>query len=1703
MKTSTMKSLVRGILLSGAMVLMSISGSVSGQSCNLPSISSPTTVGYAARAVTFSNLSLNSGGNTAQVNPGSTVSISFNWSSAQGGSYCPGCVVQLYVGINGAFTQCLTSGFGGYTASGSQNFSFTAPTTPGIYYITLGGTLHFSCQNVGTPQCGNTIGAIRVGNPVQTASASISGNSSFCPGSTAALSASVTGIFCTPSSLSYQWYFGGDPYTLGTAITGATASTYNASAQGNYRVVVTNACGGSATSGPYFVSADNVAPTVNAKDITVYLDANGAASINAGMINDGSSDNCGITSYSINKSSFNCSNSNNPTNGVLSGKMTADNEFVAYISTSASSLGTQIGSGTDWAVTYTLNNSILSIGQDYYLHVKATDVGSIEGLLGTLNVTGSFVFANGQQTMNTNPSYWTAYNTFGGSAITPVALGSNGMSPWGTRSGIASNAQWIWRDPRNTSGGEVVYFTTKISYNPGTNDVILTAFDANGNSSFDISHVTVLDNMNPTVVTKNITVNLDANGNASINAGMINDGSYDNCGIASYSISKSNFNCGDVGNNTVTLSVTDVYGNVGTGTATVTVVDNIAPNAVAQNVTIYLDANGNATTTAGAVNSGSTDNCGISSLSLSKTSFNCSNVGNNNVVLTVTDNNNNSSTANAVVTVVNNIGPNAVAQNVTIYLDANGAATTTASAVNNGSSSNCGIASMSLSKTSFSCGDVGNNAVTLTVTDNNNNSSTATAVVTVVDNISPTVSTKTANMDLDGNGTITVQLSDVHNGSSDNCGLANVYVSKSASSNVTPTFNCSETGNQTVYVVAVDNNNNTTVQAASIVVRDANDPVATAQDITVYVDANGSATISASDINNGSTDNCGITSMTIDKTTFGCSNVSYNNNGVLSGIVSADNEFTAYISTSPTTLGTQLATGNNWANSTSFGNQTLTTGQDYYLHVKVTDYGLVEMFIGAFYVTGSFEFENGTQTLYTGANNWTMAASLGGSTETIQELGANGVSPWGYRTGIPSNAKHIWNNNYGTTGGETRYFTAKIKYVTVQNAVTLTVEDAAGNYASDIANVTVLDNIAPTVNTQNVTIYLDANGNATTTAAAVNDGSTDNCGIASYSLSKTNFNCSDVGNNTVTLTVTDESGNSSTGNATVTVVDNTAPNASAQNVTIYLDANGNASTTAAAVNNGSSDNCGVASISLSQTDFDCGDVGANTVTLTVTDVNGNQSTANATVTVVDNINPSATAQNVTIYLDANGAASTTAAAVNNGSSDNCGVASVTLSQTNFDCSEVGNNTVTLTVTDVNGNQSTTTATVTVVDAINPTVQTQNITIYLNANGAASTTAGAVDNGSYDNCGVASISLSQTSFDCSEVGNNTVTLTVNDVNGNSSTGTATVTVVDAIAPTVLTKNVSVTLSGGAASITANDVNDGSYDNCGVSTTSVSPSSWNCGDIGNHTVTLTVTDVNGNTATNTATVSVLGYVPSCSLTATPSNNTYTGAAQNQMFIGYGPQSMNLTCAATGGTGFSYSWSGSYLSSTTGSTNVFTPTAGGNYTVYCTVTNSNGCETTCSITICVLDIRSNNNPNKQKVYLCHSPNGNPNNVQTLSISVNAVPSHLGNHSGDKLGQCNQSCGSQKNEQVGEMYIVDDVELIVFPNPSNGVFKFTLESESDESVEIKIYDATGKLVMTKTGGHAFEEIHVDATTLAPGIYNAVVSQGQFIQTVKLTKTN
>ena len=147
---------------------------------------------------------------------------------------------------------------------------------------------------------------------------------------------------------------------------------------------------------------------------------------------------------------------------TLSGKMTVDNFFTAYLSTSATAEGTALVSGNDWPTTYSFSGTTLTAGQSYWLHIKAGDVGVISGVIGTFTLAGSgFEFANGLQTLNTNTTDWTVDQS--GFGVNPLALrsqGTNGVGPWGLRPQIDPNATWIWSQDNCVNCTR--YFSTRI-----------------------------------------------------------------------------------------------------------------------------------------------------------------------------------------------------------------------------------------------------------------------------------------------------------------------------------------------------------------------------------------------------------------------------------------------------------------------------------------------------------------------------------------------------------------------------------------------------------------------------------------------------------------------------------------------------------------------------------------------------------------------------------------------------------------------------------------------------------------------------------------------------------------------------------------------------------------------------------------------------------------------------------------------------------------------------------------------------------------------------------------------------------------------------------------------------------------------------------------------------------------------------------------
>ncbi|MGM0945385.1 MAG: MBG domain-containing protein [Bacteroidota bacterium] len=143
----------------------------------------------------------------------------------------------------------------------------------------------------------------------------------------------------------------------------------------------------------------------------------------------------------------------------------------------------------------------------------------------------------------------------------------------------------------------------------------------------------------------------------------------------------------------------------------------------------------------------------------------------------------------------------------------NGQATLDPAAIDGGSLDDVFIEEMTTSKNTFTCADLGENTVTLTVKDGNDNTASCSAQVTVVDNFAPTITSATSriinapdfgNIDLGFRASVTITPPELD--FVDNCGVASVVQAEPF------TVTCSDIGTSIVKeVVATDASGNQNV----------------------------------------------------------------------------------------------------------------------------------------------------------------------------------------------------------------------------------------------------------------------------------------------------------------------------------------------------------------------------------------------------------------------------------------------------------------------------------------------------------------------------------------------------------------------------------------------------------------------------------------------------------------------------------------------------------------------------------------------------------------------------------------------------------------------------------------------------------------------------------------------------------------------------
>ncbi|GAA0729997.1 hypothetical protein GCM10009430_40790 [Aquimarina litoralis] len=412
--------------------------------------------------------------------------------------------------------------------------------------------------------------------------------------------------------------------------------------------------------------------------------------------------------------------------------------------------------------------------------------------------------------------------------------------------------------------------------------------------------------------------------------------------------------------------------------------------------------------------------------------------------------------------------------------------------------------------------------------------------------------------------------------------------------------------------------------------------------------------------------------------------------------------------------------------------------------------------------------------------------------------------------------------------------------------------DAAGNVAIQVTRtVDVVDTTAPviTLNGANPqTIELGAG--YTELGATTDDGS-------AVSIDTSEF-MDAVGSYTIYYDATDAAGNVAIQvTRTVDVVDTTAPVITlngANPQTIELGAG--YTELGATTDDGSA-------VSINTSEF-MDAVGSYTIYYDATDAAGNTSIqVTRTVDVVDTTAPVITLNGANPQIIELGAGYTELGATTDDGS------AVSIDTLEF-MDAVGSYTIYYDATDAAGNTAIqVTRTVNVVDTTNPTVVCQNITVQLDDTGNASITAAMIDNGSTDLSGIASIVIDVTDFDCTNIGDNMVTLTVTDTSGNTDMCMATVTVEDEVAPefdmTTVPTDMEVPFdSGNMYTLADFTVGVVVTDNCDTNksafatTIRQSPVAGTLLAEGDHVITLSAIDDNLNIETVSFTITVSGVL-----------------------------------------------------------------------------------------------------------------------------------------------------------------------------------------------------------------------------------------------------
>ncbi len=515
-----------------------------------------------------------------------------------------------------------------------------------------------------------------------------------------------------------------------------------------------------------------------------------------------------------------------------------------------------------------------------------------------------------------------------------------------------------------------------------------------------------------------------------------------------------------------------------------------------------------------------------------------------------------------------------------------------------------------------------------------------------------------------------------------------------------------EQGEETVVFQATDSDGNVSFCEFDITVNviDTEDPVAVCQDVVFELNASGTVDVSPSDFDGGSTDNCDITVRSIDAVLYTCEDLGDNTVTFTVYDIDMNSDSCTAIATvvdnlAPTVICAVDDTGRIVQTGDPLGQsipESGSTGPMIPSVATISETGIIgtdyELTTVALDITHS----------WTGDIEITLISPSGTELELSDENGDFGedYTDTVFRDG-GADITLAEAPFTGTFEPEEGTFSETFMGEPIEGDWVLEIYDDTSGDDGELNNFTIrFDSI--TLGGGPPKFSLDDSGSILITPEMMDDGSYDNCGVVEVDVAPNTFDCSQVGLQTVTLSVLDGSGNSSMCTTEILIEDTTLPELICQDITVVLDDLGNATIAPGDVIQEVTDNCGIASTEIDMGSFDCSHLGNNDVTVTAIDNSGNSIVCTVTVTVMDDTAPDLVCSDIIIFLDENGDAILAPEDVIASNTDNCGILEVQLDVDQFDCSNIEIPVmVTVSSEDINGNISTCLAEVIVKDTMAP------------------------------------------------------------------------------------------------------------------------------------------------------------------------------------------------------------------------------------------------------------------------------------------------------------------------------------------------------------------------------------------------------------------